>query len=431
MYAQLPGNFKFITRGARISAHNLASFVTFHNFPHGRATKNHWGNSVTVLQTSSGTPVHFNFHRADKGNTLILGPTGEGKTLTCSFLFSEASKYGGRDVYLDKDNGMEIFIRAKGGKYFNIIPGKKTGWAPLQIPDSKENRDFLNSLFRAMFTINAENLSTVDMLKIEEVVGQTFKMDPEQRVLRHIAPLFGIAKDNNLRQRLNMWVHDESSGRNGELAWMFDNDHNELDMSSQTIGFEMGHILEHPLARRAALMWIGYNIQQRIDGQPFRIFFDEGWKMISDDMMVQWIENFEFVIRKNNGIVVFATQAPETIMASPIAPALRQQSETLILFPNPKATREMYIGYLGLSEKQYKLIKEDLAPGSRQFLVKNSVQAWVCTLDMGGMDDYIAVLSGNKNTVNLLHSILEEAGDDPDVWLPIFHERRKHLGKHD
>ena len=45
-------------------------------------------------------------------------------------------------------------------------------------------------------------------------------------------------------------------------------------------------------------------------------------------------------------------------------------------------------------------------------------------LDLAGLDDEIAVLSGRTETVNLLKTIREEVGDDPADWLPIFHQRR-------
>jgi type IV secretion system protein VirB4 len=185
--------------------------------------------------------------------------------------------------------------------------------------------------------------------------------------------------------------------------------------------------LDDTLARRAALLWLFHNVELMLDGQPFGLFLDEAWKSLSDPIMCKKIENFEFVIRKRNGFVALATQAPESIIQSEAAAAIKQQSETAIIFPNPRADRETYRGYLDLSEKQFKLLKEGLSPESRCFLVKNSHETVLCRLDMNGMDDFIAVLSGNKNTVQLLDKIRAEVGDEPAIWLPIFNLRRKTL----
>ncbi|HKQ30548.1 MAG TPA: hypothetical protein VJS66_04610, partial [Burkholderiales bacterium] len=79
-WAQLPGNFEYIARGAPINTRNVAGYLSLHNYPCGKLVGNHWGDAVTVLETVSGTPYYFNFHVADVGHTTILGPTGTGKT---------------------------------------------------------------------------------------------------------------------------------------------------------------------------------------------------------------------------------------------------------------------------------------------------------------------------------------------------------------
>ena len=45
------------------------------------------------------------------------------------------------------------------------------------------------------------------------------------------------------------------------------------------------------------------------------------------------------------------------------------------------------------------------------------------TFDLGGMTDILNVLSGTTDNIELLDVIREEVGDDPAVWLPVFHKR--------
>ncbi|GAT75401.1 type IV secretion system ATPase VirB4, partial [Ehrlichia ruminantium] len=42
-------------------------------------------------------------------------------------------------------------------------------------------------------------------------------------------------------------------------------------------------------------------------------------------------------------------------------------------------------------------------------------------------EDIISVLSGRTETVLMLHDLIKEVGDDPNVWLPIFYERAKYV----
>lgn len=49
----------------------------------------------------------------------------------------------------------------------------------------------------------------------------------------------------------------------------------------------------------------------------------------------------------------------------------------------------------------------------------------ICRLDLGGMGDELAILSGSSDNNELLDEIIAEVGDDPSQWLPVFHQRRK------
>jgi type IV secretion system protein VirB4 len=47
---------------------------------------------------------------------------------------------------------------------------------------------------------------------------------------------------------------------------------------------------------------------------------------------------------------------------------------------------------------------------------------------MQGMDDHIAVLSGNKNTVAFMDRLMAEHGEDPAAWLPHFRAGHRSAG---
>ncbi len=91
-WAQLPCNSEYTARRSVINSLNLASFASFHNYPSGKRKKNHWGDAVTVLKTVSGTPYFFSFHVRDVGHTMIIGPTGSGKTVLLNFLCAQSQK---------------------------------------------------------------------------------------------------------------------------------------------------------------------------------------------------------------------------------------------------------------------------------------------------------------------------------------------------
>ena len=55
---------------------------------------------------------------------------------------------------------------------------------------------------------------------------------------------------------------------------------------------------------------------------------------------------------------------------------------------------EEYTQGFGLTEREFSLIKEQLEPGSRMFLIKQAHHSVVCQLDLKGFDGELAVISG-------------------------------------
>jgi type IV secretion system protein VirB4 len=97
-----------------------------------------------------------------------------------------------------------------------------------------------------------------------------------------------------------------------------------------------------------------------------------------------------------------------------------EQTPTKILFPNSDANAQEYIEGFGLSEREFKLIKEQLEPGSRMFLVKQGHHSVVCQLDLKGFASELAVISGRASSVERMYSIMEKVGPHPEQWLPAF-----------
>ena len=112
----------------------MASFGSLHGFALGQAYDNHWGDAVTLLETTSATPFFFNFHHGDLGNFSVIGPSGSGKTVVMNFLAAQAQKFASpAPILFDKDRGAELFVRGIGGRYDSIRAGHPTGFNPMAL----------------------------------------------------------------------------------------------------------------------------------------------------------------------------------------------------------------------------------------------------------------------------------------------------------
>lgn len=412
-WAQFPGNFKDIARKALISTANFAGFASGHNFPVGQADANHWGPAVTLLETTSAGPYHFNFHKGDLGNFTVIGPSGSGKTVVLNFLLAQARKYSPRIVFFDKDRGAEIFLRAIGGRYETLRPGQPTGFNPLALPDTAGNRRFLTEWVAKLVSVPGEALSADDIARIKDAVDASFDQATSLRRLRYFAELFRGARRPDaadLAARLAPW-HGT-----GEHAWLFDNEADGLDLDALTLGFDMTQLLDDPALRTPAMMYLFHRVEQRLDGHPTLIVIDEGWKALDDDVFVARIRDWEKTLRKRNGVVGFATQSAQDALESRIASAIIEQAATQIFMANPKAQAKDYCEGFGLTQYEFELVKT-LPDTSRCFLIKHGTDSVVARLNLAGAPELLTVLSGRETSVRKLDALREQLGDDPQAWM--------------
>ena len=415
-WAQLPSNNDFIVRKAKINTLNLAAFNSFHNYPIGKAKGNHWGDAVTVLDTTSGTPFYFNFHVRDVGHTTIIGPTGAGKTVLMNFLCAQAQKFKCRLFFFDKDRGAEIFIRAIGGNYTVIDPGQPCGFNPLKLENTGENKTFLMDWFKQLVSTNDEQVTAEDIHLITNAINGNYKLDPKDRKLSNISAFLGLSGPGTLAGRLAMWF-----GK-GSHANVFDNEEDTIDFGKSNIfGFEMGELLKDKASLGPALSYIFHKINLSLDGTPTMIVLDEAWALIDNPVFAPRIKDWLKVLRKLNTFVVFATQSVEDASKSSISDTLIQQTATQIFLPNLRAT-DVYRDTFMLSQREFELIKST-DPSSRYFLVKQGNNSVISRVDLGGMSDVINVLSGRADTVGILDEVRKEYGEDPSVWIPVFNKR--------
>jgi type IV secretion system protein VirB4 len=409
-WAQFPGNFKYIARRGLISTSNFAGFASGHNLPQGRAAGNHWGDAVTLLETTAAGPYYFNFHQGDLGNFTVIGPSGSGKTVVLNFLLAQARKFTPRIIFFDKDRGAELFLRAIGGRYDLLRPGTPSGLNPLQIEDNPANRQFLIDWIALL----AGGADIEEIARIKDAIDANFGQPIEQRRLRHLAELF---RGGHRPHGADLWSRLRPWWGEGERAWLFDNESDETDLTADTVGFDMTQILDDPAMRTPAMMYLFHRVEERLDGTAAIIVVDEGWKALDDDVFVRRIKDWEKTIRKRNGIVGFATQSAQDALESRIASAIIEQAATQIFMANPKARADDYVGGFGLTPHEFELIRT-LPDNAHCFLIKHGNESVVARLNLTGERDLLTILSGRERTVRLLDDIRATSGDDPADWLP-------------
>ena len=285
---------------------------------------------------------------------------------------------------------------------------------PLQLEDTSTNRAFLFEWFTILILgKETRQLTPEESATISQAVDGIYRLPKEQRILRNVASFFGTEFVGSIASKLAKWH------TGGEKSNIFDNHDDKIDFSNGSVfGFEMGPILQDSTALAPTLNYLFHRIQTSLYGTPTMVILDEAWALIDNPVFAPKIKDWLKVMRKLNAMVVFATQSVEDATKSSISDTLVQQTATQIFLPNLRAT-PAYQKMFMLSDKEFDLVK-NTDPSSRYFLVKQDTQTAISRIDLSGMSDAIHILSGRAETVELLHTIMDEVGEDPSDWIPIF-----------
>lgn len=432
-WSQLPGNLALRVRKAPISSRNFAAMSAFHNYPLGRREGNHWGEALATFMTSARSPYYFSLHagdateaegggRKDTGHTFICGPTGSGKTVLIGFLIAMLSRRGVTQIIFDKDRGLEILVRALDGEYRSLRSGVPTGFNPLQLPNEPFDVEFLRSwLYCLARDGRGGQLGVREQADLDQALQGTLALERHVRCLSRLIEFLDPTDPDGVHARLSRWC----AVTRGDYAWVFDNDNDVLidNLYQHTIAaFDVTDFLGNAATRTPLTLYLFHLVRRLLDGRRLVCWMDEFWRLIGDGAFEAFAKDGPKTWRKLNAAMCLATQSPSDVLCSPISRTIVEQTPTKVFFPNPEAHWDDYGSGFGLSEREFKLVKERLEPGSRMFLLRQGHNSIVCQLDLKGFDGAVRVISGRASELVRMHTLMQTRGANAEQWLPAFLE---------
>lgn len=439
-FSQVPGA-KVKPRPKVQSSRNLAAMHSCHDYSTGKAEGNAIGDGSAIIPfpTISDNAFHFAFHATRHGDINVgermaghfeaKGTTGAGKTTLIAAAVSMAFRFDPLLYVLDKGRGWEVLIRALGGAYVYLEKGKPTGWAPFELADTPDNREFLYGLVELCGRRNdvdregkpvKVDLTAAEKIQCRNAVDAVMDID-DVRLRRFSLLLDSIPDegDNCLRARLSIWCKSEG----GRFWWVFDNPPNlSLNMTEQRcIGFDMeAFLVENYEPSEPAFAWL-FHLKKlmRREGALMATIIEEYWLPIRFRTIREQIEETLASGRKEGEFIGLLTQQPEQAQkAADLYPALRSLIATKLYLADPAAEEPAYLRD-GMTKKEFREFRK-LTPQSRRFLIRQANQSAFASFDLKGLDDAIAVFSGDRENVLILDDVRAEVGDDPDTWLPVY-----------
>jgi len=422
-FAQLPGNLEWRTRPGAISSQNFSHLANFGAFPHG-APQGRWGPAMIRFRTTAGTAYDFIPHVDDVGMTVIFGRIGSGKStflMTLLAMFDQCLGDNGVIFFFDKDRGGELLARAVGGTYLVVRSGEPSGLAPLRgLADTPADRQFLVRWIKALIQLDGHGpLPPEDDTRLARAVAAIMRKPAALRSIDGLRQFLGWRDGRGAGARIERWC------RGAGLGWAFDGERDEVDIAARMVGFDLTAVLANPEIVNPAAQYLLYRIRSVIDGRRTVISLDECKAYLLHEQFREETEDFLLRGRKNNAVIILVTQEPEHLLDGTFGPTMVNQCFTKVFFRNPTADEDVHRGKLFLTEGEYRAIREDMLPGSRQCLIKRDSGSVIVDFDLSAMSEFVAVLSGRANTVRFAERLRDQTGPAPENWLDEFMRRHK------
>lgn len=308
------------------------------------------GPPLMLTATDGATPFRLDLHAGDVGHTMIVGPTGAGKSVLLATLAAQWRRYRGAQIYLfDKGRSARAAILGLGGDFFDLGDEDALGLQPLERIDDAGERTW--ALDWIVGLVSAANVAMTPELRGElwrtlEVLGQRPAED------RTLTLYTALVQDASVRAALQPFTHAGPYGR------LLDHDRTSLGYGAVQ-AFEMDDLMRRPQAVGAVLSALFHVLERRFTGAPTLLVLDEAWLFLKDAFFAAAMQDWLKTLRKKNVAVVFASQELADVEASPIASTIIEACLTRIFLPNDRAreprSRSFY-ERLGLNGRQIALI---------------------------------------------------------------------------
>jgi type IV secretion system protein VirB4 len=374
--SSIPGHVYANVRQPLISTLNLAHLMPLSAVWAGPAFNAHLkGPPLMVTRTEGATPFRLVTHVGDVGHTLIVGPTGAGKSVLLAMLALQFRRYPGARVFVfDKGGSARATILGLGGEHYDLGAEGAIAFQPLAKIDDDTARAWAAEWVAGLLTHEQVEITPDVKDTLWSALGSLASAPPAERTLTGLSVLL---QSNRLRQALQPYTLTGPYGR------LLDADQDRLG-NADVQGFEMEELMYGKSAVLPVLTYLFRRLEERFDGAPTLLILDEAWVFLDDATFSGRIREWLKTLRKRNVSVVFATQSLADIQRSAIAPALIESCPSRIFLPSPQAPepqlRSIYEGF-GLNDRQIEIIARAIP--KRDYYYHSRLGGRLFDLDLG------------------------------------------------
>ena len=352
----LPGHAYANVRQPPVSTLNLAHMIPLSAVWAGPERDEHLGAPpLFFARTEGATPFRFSLHVGDVGHTLVVGPTGAGKSVLLALMALQFRRYPDAQVFaFDFGGSIRAAALAMGGDWHDLggalsdETNEPVALQPLALIDDAAERGWAaewiaNILARETIVITPEAKD-----HLWSALSSLASAPVSERTLTGLSVLL---QSQTLKRALQPYC---LGGPYGRL----------LDAEAERLGeaevqaFETEGLIGTGAAP-AVLAYLFHRIEGRLDGRPTLLIVDEGWLALDDRGFAGQLREWLKTLRKKNASVIFATQSLSDIDSSAIAPAIIESCPTRLFLPNERAIEPQITAIyrrFGLNDRQIEIL---------------------------------------------------------------------------
>jgi type IV secretion system protein VirB4 len=359
------------------------------------------GPPLLLAKTKGATPFRLSLHVGDVGHTLIVGPTGAGKSVLLALLALQFRRYRRSQLIIfDKGRSARAATLALSGAWYELGVKGGLSFQPLRDVDDEGAR--LWALDWLCGVLAHERVAITP--EVKETIWSALKSLGSAPVTeRTMTGLVALLAREELRQALTPYTLEGPYGR------FLDADEDRLS-GVDVLTFEMDELMALPGLVAPVLTYLFHALEGRFDGRPTLLILDEAWVFLDDPLFASRIREWLKTLRKKNVAVIFATQSLADIADSEIALTIIESCPSRIFLPNPRAlepTQSETYRRFGLNDTQIRLIAE--AFPKRDYYLQSRAGNRLFELGLGPVALAFAAASSPEDRL-LIEAILAESG---------------------
>jgi type IV secretion system protein TrbE len=371
----LPGNPYANIRQPIVHSLNLTHLMPLSAVWAGPETNRHLDAPVLMLtETRGSTPFRLDLHVGDVGHTLVVGPTGAGKSVLLSLLALQFRRFiGARVVVFDRGRSARAAVLAMDGSSIELGLEGTLALQPLARIDEPGELAFALDWVTGLLAAEGLKITPDNKLSVWTALQSLASAPRAERTLTGLAVL---VQSSAVIAALSPYTLEGAYGR------LLDGASETLTLSD-IVHFEMEPLMQHKALIAPVLTYLFHRLEARFASPsltghgsqlrtqpgtqhgtqhgtgPTLLILDEAWTFLDDPLFAARIREWLKTLRKKNVAVVFATQSLADIERSTIAPALIESCPTRIFLPNDRAlepqARAIYARF-GLNDRQVEIL---------------------------------------------------------------------------